>query len=102
MTPMTMASPTIVRTIEPLDGPAECAGVGELAGRLSGVSSPEAAKAAGAVSKSPSGVAPSVRKMAGEVRIYTEGGEPGSGSDALSASPLRSLSGDLHQVQTPS
>src|SRR3954454_21211001 len=73
MTPITTARPTIVRTIEPPPGPpADDAALPVSAGRLSGVFSPSAANAAGAVSRQPRTAAPRGRRKAGKL-INTEG-----------------------------
>src|SRR5690242_7692350 len=103
MTPMTTRRPTIVRTIEPPPGPDECVGWEvEPEGRCSGVFSPSAANATGAVSRQPRTAAPTGRRREGRLRINTEGLEPGSGSGLVSAALRYPLSGGLHRVLTPS
>src|SRR3954471_1930950 len=104
MTPITTTRPTIVRTIEPPPGPDE-----EEDGvavppddRRSGVFSPSAANATGAVSRQPRTAAPRGRRREGRLRINTEGFEPGSGSGLVSAALRDPLSRGLHKVHTPS
>src|SRR4051812_49696069 len=105
MTPITTARPTIVRTIEPPPGPPDeedAALDEESEDRFSGVPSPSAAKATGAVSRQPRTAAPRGRRREGRLRINTEGFEPGSGSGLVSAALRDPLSRGLHKVHTPS
>src|SRR5689334_452199 len=103
MTPITTARPTIVRTIEPPPGPDGDAALEPAFGsRCSGVFSPSAANATGAVSRQPRTAAPRGRRKLGRVNVNTEGFEPGSGSRLVSAAPRDPLSGGLHKVHTPS
>src|SRR4051812_49919765 len=95
MTPITTARPTIVRTIEPPPGPPDeedAALDEESEDRFSGVPSPSAAKATGAVSRQPRTAAPRGRRRVGRLRINTEGLEPGSGSRLVSAAAPEPLS----------
>src|SRR3954469_16879791 len=105
MTPITTARPTIVRTIEPPPGPPDeedAALDEESEDRFSGVPSPSAANATGAVSRQPRTAAPKGRRRVGRLRINTEGLEPGSGSRLVSAAGRNLLRGGLHKVHTPS
>src|SRR3954447_1175204 len=104
MTPITTTRPTIVRTIEPPPGPDDDDdGVAvPPEDRRSGVFSPSAAKATGAVSRQPRTAAPRGRRRVGRLRINTEGFEPGSGSRLVSAPGRNLLRGGLHKVHTPS
>src|SRR3954468_10250000 len=93
MTPITTARPTIVRTIEPPPGPDEDAVFDDVPeDRFSGVPSPSAANATGAVSRQPRTAAPRGRRREGRLRINTEGLEPGSGSRLVSAAAREALS----------
>src|SRR3954452_6518586 len=104
MTPITTTRPTIVRTIEPPPGPDEDDdGVAVPPDdKRSGVFSPSAANATGAVSRQPRTAAPRGRRREGRLRINTEGFEPGSGSGLVSAALRDPLSRGLHKVHTPS
>jgi hypothetical protein len=92
MTPITTARPTIVRTIDPPPGPGDAALDDEPEDRFSGVFSPSAANATGAVSRQPRTAAPKGRRRVGRVNVNTEGLEPGSGSRLVSAAGREALS----------